>query len=58
MISSDKKVQRAGIRPGPERQPATAAEGLAFRADLGQRRRGLFHHGRTAGHSRTRLQRV
>ena len=32
MISLDKKVQRAGIRPGPDDKPATAAEGLAFEA--------------------------
>lgn len=32
MISLGKKVQRAGVRPGPEDKPATAAEGLAFRA--------------------------
>src|SRR6266542_3261142 len=30
MISLSKNVQRAGIRPGPEAKPATAAEGLAF----------------------------
>jgi len=33
MISLSKKVQRAGIRPGPDDKPATAAEGLAFRAE-------------------------
>ena len=32
MISLDKKVQRAGVRPGPDDKPATAAEGLAFTA--------------------------
>lgn len=32
MISLDKKVQRAGIRPGADDKPATAAEGLAFKA--------------------------
>ena len=32
MISLSKKVQRAGIRPGPDEKPATAAEGLAFGA--------------------------
>ena len=32
MISLGKKVQRAGIRPGPDEKPATAAEGLAFHA--------------------------
>ena len=33
MISLSKKVQRAGVRPGPDDKPATAAEGLAFRAE-------------------------
>jgi predicted permease len=33
MISLSKNVQRAGIRPGPEEKPTTAAEGLAFNAD-------------------------
>jgi predicted permease len=33
MISLSKNVQRAGIRPGPEAKPATAAEGLAFNAN-------------------------
>jgi predicted permease len=32
MISLNKKVQRAGLRPGPDTKPATAAEGLAFDA--------------------------
>jgi len=32
IISSDKNVQRAGVSPGPEAKPATAAEGLAFKA--------------------------
>lgn len=32
MISLNKLVQRAGIRPGPDDKPATAAEGLAFNA--------------------------
>ncbi len=32
MISLSKNVQRAGIRPGPDDKPATAAEGLAFNA--------------------------
>jgi predicted permease len=32
MISLSKHVQRAGLRPGPEDKPATAAEGLAFDA--------------------------
>ena len=31
MISQSKKVQRAGVQPPPGAQPATAAEGLAFR---------------------------
>ena len=26
----ERKVQRAGLRPGPDAKPATAAEGLAF----------------------------
>ena len=30
MISLSKNVQRAGIRPGPDDKPTTAAEGLAF----------------------------
>jgi putative ABC transport system permease protein len=30
MISLSKNVQRAGVRPGPDDKPATAAEGLAF----------------------------
>ena len=33
MISLSKNVQRAGIRPGPDDKPTTAAEGLAFNAD-------------------------
>ena len=32
MIQLSRKVQRAGIRPGPDAKPATAAEGLAFKA--------------------------
>lgn len=32
MISLSKNVQRAGVHPGPEEKPATAAEGLAFHA--------------------------
>jgi predicted permease len=32
MLSVDKNVQRAGVRPGPGTRPATAAEGLAFKA--------------------------
>ncbi len=32
MISLSKNVQRAGVRPGPDEKPATAAEGLAFNA--------------------------
>ena len=30
MISLSKNVQRAGVHPGPDAKPATAAEGLAF----------------------------
>ena len=32
MIRLNKAVQRAGLRPGPDDKPATAAEGLAFSA--------------------------
>src|SRR5205823_11302040 len=32
MIELDRNVQRAGVRPGPDAKPATAAEGLAFKA--------------------------
>ena len=32
MIALDRNVQRAGVHPGPEAKPATAAEGLAFKA--------------------------
>jgi predicted permease len=32
MISSDKNVQRAGVNPSADARPATAAEGLAFKA--------------------------
>jgi predicted permease len=32
MIELDRNVQRAGIRPSPDARPATAAEGLAFKA--------------------------
>jgi predicted permease len=32
MISLSKDVQRAGVHPGPDAKPATAAEGLAFHA--------------------------
>ena len=30
MISLSRKIQRAGLHPGPDDKPATAAEGLAF----------------------------
>src|SRR4029077_7989632 len=32
IVSSDKNVQRAGVNPGAEARPSTAAEGLAFKA--------------------------
>jgi hypothetical protein len=32
MIELDRKVQRAGARPGSDAKPATAADGLAFKA--------------------------
>ena len=32
MVSLSKNVQRAGVRPGPDEKPSTAAEGLAFNA--------------------------
>jgi len=32
MIELDRNVQRAGVRPGADAKPATAAEGLAFKA--------------------------
>jgi predicted permease len=32
MFELDRNVQRAGVRPGPDAKPATAAEGLAFKA--------------------------
>ena len=32
MISLGRNIQRAGVRPGPDAKPATAAEGLAFDA--------------------------
>jgi predicted permease len=32
MFELDRNVQRAGARPGPDAKPATAAEGLAFKA--------------------------
>ncbi|HEX4666847.1 MAG TPA: ABC transporter permease, partial [Chthoniobacterales bacterium] len=32
MISLSKNVQRAGVRPGPDDKPTTAAQGLAFNA--------------------------
>ncbi|HEY2103719.1 MAG TPA: ABC transporter permease [Chthoniobacterales bacterium] len=32
MISSEKNVQRAGVHPGLDAKPATAGEGLAFKA--------------------------
>ncbi|MGH8102747.1 MAG: ABC transporter permease [Chthoniobacterales bacterium] len=32
MLSFDKNVQRAGVHPGPDARPASAAEGLAFKA--------------------------
>jgi predicted permease len=32
MIEVDRNVQRAGVRPAPDAKPATAAEGLAFKA--------------------------
>jgi len=32
MLSLDRNVQRAGVHPGPDSRPATAADGLAFNA--------------------------
>lgn len=32
MIEIDRNVQRAGLHPGPDARPSTAAEGLAFKA--------------------------
>jgi len=32
MFELDRNVQRAGVHPGPDAKPATAAEGLAFKA--------------------------
>ena len=32
MVSFDRTVQRAGVHPGPDAKPATAADGLAFKA--------------------------
>jgi predicted permease len=32
MLSTDRNVQRAGVHPGPDSKPATAADGLAFNA--------------------------
>ena len=32
MISVDRTVQRAGLHPGPDAKPASAADGLAFKA--------------------------
>src|SRR5213080_1101518 len=32
ITSSEKNVQRAGVNPGPDARPRTAAEGLAFKA--------------------------
>ena len=32
MISLDRTVQRAGLHPGPDAKPASAADGLAFKA--------------------------
>ena len=34
MIDLDKSVQRGGANPAPDAKPATAAEGLAFKANL------------------------
>ena len=34
MIELDKSVQRGGANPAPDAKPATAAEGLAFKANL------------------------
>jgi predicted permease len=34
MMSLDKSVQRGGANPAPDAKPATASEGLAFRANL------------------------
>src|SRR4051794_14523363 len=33
MIALNKNVQRAGVRPGPDEKPTTAAEGLAFNVE-------------------------
>ncbi len=32
IVSPEKNIQRAGVHPGPDAKPATAAEGLAFKA--------------------------
>ncbi len=34
MVTISKRVQRAGVRPGHDEKPATAAEGLAFNANF------------------------
>jgi predicted permease len=34
MITLDREVQRGGVNPAPDAKPATAAEGLAFKANL------------------------
>jgi ABC-type antimicrobial peptide transport system permease subunit len=34
MITLDREVQRGGVNPAPDAKPATAAEGLAFNANL------------------------
>ena len=42
MINLDKSVQRGGVNPAPDAKPATAAEGLAFRANLNSVGVGYF----------------
>jgi predicted permease len=43
MIELDKSVQRGGANPAPDAKPATAAEGLAFRANLNGVGADYFH---------------
>src|SRR5207247_5383630 len=42
MIDLSKSVQRGGVNPAPDTKPATAAEGLAFNANLNSVGAGYF----------------
>ena len=55
MISSSKKVQRAGLQSAPE---AAVDEGLTFQAKWSRRGRRLLQHGRSPALTRSRFHRA